>query len=291
MTMRHLTLAVSLVTGACAEAPPLNSANPPGITRDVGSPSEVATRPGTGDGYRIVACPSRSSVIGVIGTGSFPVPNEYPVRYNVSQGLSAAFGPAALGVTAGWSCEKEKNGTRVALRVLVLSYRDVDEAARRTAAFLRENDLDVHCTVDIAPDKFLQDERWRTGPMSRDVGTMADVHTQPGAYDGYIVERCTYSGLLGLEGTGHKPLPEGNQALMTLEARIQTLMKPVVVGVGFSGAGCRGDEPGFAMDVMRLDEIDAAIARAGALLREEDLAVKMTVSLVGEAQDMGSRAR
>jgi len=131
-------LTLCLLTGACAEPPPPNSATSPWLSRDVGDPSQVTTQPGAGDGYRIIACSPKSGVIGVIGTGSFPVPSEYPLSYNVSQHLAAALGPSALGVTYGLSCDKEDEG-RHALSVLVLSYSDVDEAAR-TIRFLTSDD-------------------------------------------------------------------------------------------------------------------------------------------------------
>ncbi|HZF49140.1 MAG TPA: hypothetical protein VE093_10855 [Polyangiaceae bacterium] len=279
-------LTLCLLTGACAEPPPPHSATSPWLSRDVGDPSQVTTQPGAGDGYRIIACSPKSGVIGVIGTGSFPVPSEYPLSYNVSQHLAAALGPSALGVTYGLSCDKEDEG-RHALSVLVLSYSDVDEAARKTAAFVRENDLNVHCTIGLAPDSTLKDDSWRMKPMSRDVGTLADIHTQPGPYDGYRVRRCAQYGLLGLEGTGHDPLPKGQSPLAALHREIEALMKPAAVGVGF-GLGCERGDVGFRIHVQHVRDVDPAIARAGAILREKDLAAKMTVHLVAEVTPLAA---
>jgi hypothetical protein len=244
------------------------------MTRDVGALSQVTTQPGVGDGYRIVGCPPTYGLISVIGTGRFPVPHEYPINYNVTQHLSAALGSAAMGVTYGIRCEDVGR----ALLVLVRSYSDVDEAARKTAAFVRENDLNVHCTIDLAPDSTLQDDRWRPVPMSRAVGTLADIHTQPGSYDGFIVRRCTQYGLLGLEGTGHNPLPRSEKLLVALHHEIEALMEPAADVVAI-GTGCERGERGFGIYVLHLREVDAASARAGAILREKDLAVKMTVHL------------
>jgi hypothetical protein len=115
-----------------------------------------------------------------------------------------------------------------------------------------------------------------------------------GPYDGYVViAPCNMNGLVGLRGTGSlRAWPAGAKArevdmavVSALRADVTKALGPLTVGAGF-GVGCRAGELALRVYVHRYGDVDPAVERLGAFLREQGRGEDVTINLVGHAEPL-----
>ncbi len=121
----------------------------------------------------------------------------------------------------------------------------------------------------------------RSPPRSppREVGDRSEVHTAAGDRQGYVVRTCQRDeSILGVDCLGTRT-SHGQSEFDALHADIETLMKPIAMGVGY-GIGCDERDRGFRVYVNHYSEVDAAVERAGELCTQRDLSVRFSIHLM-----------
>ena len=125
-------------------------------------------------------------------------------------------------------------------------------------------------------------------PPPRDVGSLADVHTQPGSYPGFTVTVCEgRSGpdapFLSIVGQGTVTLPQRDPALQRLHAELQRALQAAGDGLGFGiSEGCGPEPVVFRLYVRDYRRADEAIRRLGELIRERDLGMSFVVLVMAQ---------
>lgn len=125
-------------------------------------------------------------------------------------------------------------------------------------------------------------------------GNTWDMTVLAGPHDGYVViAPCNMNGLVGVHGTGSlRAWPAGVKArevdmaaVSALRADITNALGPLTAGVGF-GVGCRAGELALILYVDRYGDVDPAVDRLGAFLREHGRGDDVTINLVGHAEPL-----
>lgn len=141
---------------------------------------------------------------------------------------------------------------------------------------------------------------WSPVPGSSPIavrGSLADVRTATGTYDGYIVERnCINPGCIGVRGTGTADYPglenhigkgDVNAYMEAVGAYRRDLLRaignpPSFVSSAF-GQACWGQ--GMLLGTSDSAEIDPAITGIGSFLREHNLKEQVAICLGADSLD------
>jgi hypothetical protein len=112
-------------------------------------------------------------------------------------------------------------------------------------------------------------------------GTSADVMTAPGSYDGYrVIYPCSLSAPdLGIRGLGTREIT-GVDAIWAFGNQAFDAVRDVP-SVWRGGGISRGCEPGSGTSIALDDwhDVDEVLARLGRLVREQDVAVQVGISV------------
>jgi hypothetical protein len=128
-------------------------------------------------------------------------------------------------------------------------------------------------------------------------GSRADVRSQPGPRDGYLIETCTESHCLGVRGQGEAQIPglhetpeteDGRKNWQRFRAELRTTLQGIgsLHSSGFGGA-CKGGTVFWLWDWRQVDQ---AIEQVGTFLRGRNLKENVTLCVTPGGADENVRS-